>query len=385
MTRRLFYEDAYIDAFDAVVTGCEMVVDAWSVTLDRTAFYPEGGGQPGDTGALGGVRVCDTQDGPDGEIRHITDGPLAVGTAVHGQIDWPVRFSHMQHHTGEHILSGLLHSLYGVDNVGFHMGRDAVTIDLSRELSWDELLHAERLANETVWRDVPVRIEYPDAGALAALAYRSKKALSGAVRIVTVPGADVCACCGTHTARTGAVGMIKLLSAQRYKGGTRVWLCCGGRALKDYEAKNASVHAISALLSAKPGEVAGAAARMQRENEALRQRLSALRRQLFAYRAKEVEQGARCAVLFEEAMEPVDLRHLCMALTSRCGVAAVLAGGEGDRWSYAVGSEQTDVRPLGAALNETFDGCGGGKPGLVQGTLTGAREQLSHFFETYLF
>ena len=253
MTRRLFYEDAYIDAFDAVVTGCEMVVDAWSVTLDRTAFYPEGGGQPGDTGALGGVRVCDTQDGPDGEIRHITDGPLAVGTAVHGQIDWPVRFSHMQHHTGEHILSGLLHSLYGVDNVGFHMGRDAVTIDLSRELSWDELLRAERLANETVWRDVPVRIEYPDAGALAALVYRSKKALFGAVRIVTVPGADVCACCGTHTARTGEVGIIKLLSAQRYKGGTRVWLCCGGRALKDYEAKNASVHAISAILSAKTG------------------------------------------------------------------------------------------------------------------------------------
>ena len=139
MTRRLFYEDAYIDAFDAVVTACEMIVDAWSVTLDQTAFYPEGGGQTGDTGALGGVRVCDTQDGPDGEIRHITDGPLAVGTAVHGQIDWPVRFSHMQHHTGEHILSGLLHSLYGVDNVGFHMGRDAVTIDLSRELSWDGL------------------------------------------------------------------------------------------------------------------------------------------------------------------------------------------------------------------------------------------------------
>ena len=138
MTRRLFYEDAYINAFDAVVTGCEMIVDAWSVTLDQTAFYPEGGGQPGDTGVLGGVRVCDTQDGPDGEIRHITDGPLAVGTAVHGQIDWPARFSRMQHHTGEHILSGLLHSLYGVDNVGFHMGRDAVTIDLGRELSWDE-------------------------------------------------------------------------------------------------------------------------------------------------------------------------------------------------------------------------------------------------------
>ena len=225
----------------------------------------------------------------------------------------------------------------------------------------------------------------PDAGALAALAYRSKKALSGAVRIVTVPDADICACCGTHTARTGEVGMIKLLTAQRYKGGTRVWLCCGDRALGDYEAKNASVHAISALLSAKPGEVAGAAARMRGENEALKQRLSALRRQLFAYRAKEVEQGAPFAVLFEEAMDPADLRHLCMALTGRCGVAVILAGGEEDRWNYAVGSEQTDVRPLGTALNKAFDGRGGGKPGLVQGALTGARAPLSRFFETYLF
>lgn len=380
MTRRLFYEDAYINAFDAVVTGCEMIIDAWAVTLDQTAFYPEGGGQPGDTGMLGGVRVLDTCDGPNGEIRHITDGPLAVGAVVHGGIDWPARFSRMQHHTGEHIVSGLLHSLYGVDNVGFHMGRDAVTIDLGRELSWDDLLRAERMANEVVWRDVPVQIDYPDADTLAALAYRSKKELSGAVRIVTVPDADICACCGTHTARTGEVGTIKLLTAQRYKGGTRVWICCGDRALDDYNAKNTSVHAISALLSAKPGEVADAAARMHRENEALKQRLSALRRQLFAYRAKEVEQGASYAVVFEETMGSADLRHFCMALTGRCGVAAVLAGGEGNRWNYAVGSEQTDVRPLGAALNKAFCGRGGGRAGLVQGTLTGARESIEEFF-----
>ena len=244
MTDKLYEEDAYLREFEAEVTGCVPAEGGWLVTLDRTAFYPEGGGQPADTGTLGGARVLDVHE-QEGEILHTTDAPLPVGDRTAGAIDWEARFSRMQQHTGEHIVSGVIHRLFGLDNVGFHMGRDAVTIDLNGELTADDLTRVERLANEAVWENLPVGVEYPAPEALAALDYRSKKELTGRVRIVTVPGSDVCACCGTHVRRTGEIGVIKLLTSQRYKGGVRVWLLCGDRALTDYNEKNAQAYAVS--------------------------------------------------------------------------------------------------------------------------------------------
>ena len=378
MTQKLFYENMYLQHFSATVTGCESAQDRWHITLDATAFYPEGGGQPGDTGYLGNVRVIDTHSRRD-EVIHITDGPIQPGEKIEGKIDWEPRFSRMQHHTGEHIVSGLIHRLYGYDNVGFHMGHDAVTLDLSGELSGADLEKVERLANEAVWKNIPIEISYPSPEALAALDYRSKKELSGDVRIVTVPEYDICACCGTHVHKTGEIGLIKLVNFQRYKGGIRIWMLCGGEALEDYTRKNKDVFAVSALLSAKPHEITPALEHVLKERDGLKLELGLLQDRLFEYKAAAIEQGA-FTIQFEENLSPNELRKYCLALCERCETAAVFSGKDRE-WKYAIGSKNQDVRVLGKAFNEAFSGKGGGKPGLIQGSVTGDPEAIKQFFQ----
>ena len=378
MTQKLFYENMYLQHFSATVTGCEPAQDRWHITLDATAFYPEGGGQPGDTGYLGSVRVLDTHSHGD-EVIHITDGPIQPGEKIEGKIDWEPRFSRMQHHTGEHIVSGLIHRLYGYDNVGFHMGHDAVTLDLSGELSGADLEKVERLANEAVWKNIPIEISYPSPEALAALDYRSKKELSGDVRIVTVPEYDICACCGTHVHKTGEIGLIKLVNFQRYKGGIRIWMLCGGEALEDYTRKNKDIFAVSALLSAKPHEITPALEHILKERDGLKLELGLLQDRLFEYKAAAIEQGA-FTIQFEENLSPNELRKYCLALCERCETAAVFSGKDRE-WKYAIGSKNQDVRVLGKAFNEAFSGKGGGKPGLIQGSVTGDPEAIKQFFQ----
>ena len=248
VTKKLYYEDSFLFQFDACVLACELKGDVWAVVLDRTAFYPEGGGQPADTGTLGEARVLDVHEAG-GSIAHTTDAPLPVGMRVEGRVDARRRLDHMQQHTGEHILSGLLHSLYGADNVGFHIGPDTVRMDMSLELTAQQLADAELAANQVVWQDVPVQCAWPGPEQLADAEYRSKKVLDGPVRLVTVPGADCCACCGTHLYTTGQVGAIKILSSQNYKGGVRLTVACGGRALADHAQKCTAAAEISAALS----------------------------------------------------------------------------------------------------------------------------------------
>ena len=263
-TEKLYYQDAYLRTFSAVVMDCQPASDGWRVVLDRTAFYPEGGGQPGDTGALNDVEVWDTHE-KDGRVLHYTRQPLPVGERVTGQIHWARRFDHMQQHSGEHIVSGLIHAQYGYDNVGFHLGADLVTIDLNGILDEAQLAELEAQANQAVWADTETQITWPDGPALAALDYRSKKELSGAVRIVTFPGSDVCACCGTHVRRTGEIGLIKLLTVQKFRSGVRVEMACGKRALDWLNAVAAQNHQTSVLLSAKADQTAGAVRRLYDE------------------------------------------------------------------------------------------------------------------------
>ncbi len=381
MTEKLFYQDAYCKTFTAAVTGCAPREGGYAVTLDRTAFYPEGGGQPSDTGTLGGVRVCGVHE-KDGEIVHYTDGPLTLGDLVTGEIDWARRFGFMQHHTGEHIVSGILHRLYGLDNVGFHMGHDAVTIDLNGELNAEQLRKAELLANESIYADLPVEVSYPSPTELETLPYRSKKELSGRVRIVTIPGSDICACCGTHCARTGEVGILKLISSQRYKGGLRVWLLCGERAVNDYEEKLSTVSRIAAMLSVKPAEAYDAVVRLSDELSARKQEFSALQEQLFMLKADRLA-GPENLVVFEENCTPGELRRFCLILSERCGgFAAVLSGNETDGWKYALGSKSQDVRVLCKKLNGAFSGRGGGTAVLAQGSLQGCGEAIESFLRT---
>lgn len=228
-TAKLYETDPYVQTFTATVLVCTPAGEQFAVQLDRTAFYPEGGGQPCDTGALGTALVTDVQE-HGGVITHTVSAALPVGQTVEGRIDWARRRDHMEQHTGEHILSGTLHRLFGAENVGFHIGSPAVRMDMSVPLTAGQLAEAEAQANAVIRADAPVRCWYPAPEDLAKLTYRSKKEIDGAVRLVDAGGADLCACCGTHVSTTGQVGAIKILSAQSYKGGTRLAVVCGERA-----------------------------------------------------------------------------------------------------------------------------------------------------------
>ena len=261
MTRKLYDLDSHRRDFSATVLRCDPDGAHYAVVLDQTVFFPEGGGQPADTGVLGGARVLDVQLLPDA-IVHYTDAPLAPGAQVRGQIDWPQRFRRMQGHSGEHIISGLIHKEYGFDNVGFHLGEDAITMDYSGELTWTQLMHIEQLANEAVYRNVPIRTEYPAPEQLAHMEYRSKLDLKEDVRIVTVEGYDVCACCAPHVSHTGEIGVIKFTSLMRHRGGVRVTILCGSDAEADYREKSAQVAALSVQLSVRQADVVPAVQRL---------------------------------------------------------------------------------------------------------------------------
>ncbi len=379
-TEKLYYEDVYLRTFTAKVIECCKQGENYAIVLNRTVFYPEGGGQPADIGVLNTVNVLDVHE-YDGKIVHTTDKPLTAGTMVIGGINWPHRLSLMQQHSGEHIISGIVNRLFGLDNVGFHMGSKAITVDFNGELSEDNIALIELLSNEAVYRNIPFQVSYPSADELAALNYRSKKELTGKVRIVTVPGYDVCACCGTHVAMTGEIGIIKLLSLQRYKEGTRINLLCGSKAVADYNQKEKSVNAISALLSAKPEEVQNAVANLLKENTRLKQQIAMLQNQVFESKVASVPDGTENICIFEKDLLPNDLRRFCLMLCERCkGVAAVLSGSDETGYKYAVGSANVDVRALGKELNNTFSGRGGGSKELVQGSVMGMQNEFEHFF-----
>ena len=268
---KLYYDSAYIKEFEAQVLSCQEGKKGWETTLSATAFYPEGGGQPADTGLLGNVRVTDVHE-KDGQVIHYTDGPLPVGEMVRGVIDWDRRFQHMQEHSGEHLVSGLIHQRFGYDNVGFHMGTAEVTIDFNGPLEWADLMAIEEKANGMIWENLEISAVYPEKDELDAMEYRSKKELTGAVRIVSIPGGDICACCGTHVERTGEIGLVKFLSMIHYKGGVRISLLCGKRAVEDYERKRDQVQRISVLLSARPGEIARAVEKLKDEDAKLQEK-----------------------------------------------------------------------------------------------------------------
>ena len=290
MTDRLYYEDSHLAAFPAMVTACEQEKDYWKVALDQTAFFPEGGGQAGDTGYLGDVEVFDTH-GKNGEIWHYTRQPLEIGAEVKGVLDWKKRFSRMQQHSGEHIVSGLIHTRFGYDNVGFHLGEEEVTMDFNGPITKEELLEIETAANQVVFGNVPIQISYPSKEELAVLDYRSKIEIEGQVRIVTIPDIDVCACCAPHVNTTGEIGLIKLTNVQSHRGGVRVNLLAGDRALRDYREKESSVKAVSVLLSAKEAVVADAVERLKQENFRLTGQLMALNKTLIQNKAASNRQS----------------------------------------------------------------------------------------------
>lgn len=374
---KLYYDSAYIKEFEAQVLSCQEGKKGWEITLSATAFYPEGGGQPADTGILGNVRVTDVHE-KDGQVIHYTDGPLPVGEMVRGVIDWDRRFQHMQEHSGEHLVSGLIHQRFGYDNVGFHMGTDEVTIDFNGALEWADLMAIEEKANGMIWENLEISAVYPEKDELDAMEYRSKKELTGAVRIVSIPGGDVCACCGTHVECTGEIGLVKFLSMIHYKGGVRISLLCGKRAVEDYERKRDQVQRISVLLSARPGEIARAVEKLKDEDAKLQEKLVAAYDKLLASEVRGIKEGDGDIFILEPDFEAIQLRHLVNRLLEEKKGRTVLALGgvtEGS-FLYVLGSRDGDMRRLTRELNGLLNGRGGGSAQMAQGTFFATKDQL---------
>lgn len=382
-TKKLYYDDPFLRAFTARVVSCaETGKGGYAVVLDATAFYPEGGGQGADHGTLKDgrsvVNVLDVHE-KDGVVTHLCDAPLPVGAEVTGEIDWARRFDHMQQHSGEHICSGLICERFHCDNVGFHLGAETVTIDFNADVAWEELLELERRANEYIWENHIVETAFYRGAALEAIDYRSKKPLDGDVRIVTFPGADRCACCGTHVLRSGQVGLVKFLSCQKFRGGVRIELLCGGRAYRHLAAVWEQNLRVAQSLSAKPVESAAAVARMEAELGALKLRASKLEGQVFAQAAARLA-GEGDVLLFEEELPSDSVRRLCDAVMNTCGGrCAVFAGADG-AWRYAVGQADGDVRELTKSLNAALHGRGGGKPFFTQGSASCTKAEIEAFF-----
>ena len=382
MTAKLYEEDSHLREFSARVLDCRREGDRWAVVLDRTAFFPEGGGQEGDRGELGGVRVLDTRI-RDEEILHLTDDPLEPGKPVTGRLDWDLRFRRMQNHSGEHIVSGLVYQKYGYNNVGFHLGDGEVTLDFSGELTGPQLEEIELLANRAATENLPVQTWYPDGEELAATEYRSKLDLKENVRLVRIPGIDTCACCAPHVKRTGEIGLIKILDFMRHRGGVRIHILCGMDALADYGARYRAVKEISGLLSAKQLETPAAVRRTLEELEAAKRQLGEerLRGALEKAAALEPTEGNLC--LFFPELDMRALRELVNAGMMKCaGVCAAFTGGEGD-WKFIIGSRHVDLKQASKTILAGIRGRGGGSPEMIQGSASGSREEIEAWFAAY--
>lgn len=377
-TRKLYYENGYLQEFSARVTGCEKADKGWQVTLDATAFYPEGGGQACDLGTLGDARVLDVQE-RGAAVVHLCDRPLAAGSTVAGIIDWDRRFDLMQQHSGEHILSGLIHEKFGYHNVGFHIGAEFMEVDFDGPITWEALLELEEKANRAVWQNLEIRCGYPSPEELARIPYRSKKALEGPVRIVQVPGIDTCACCGIHVAATAQVGIIKVLSCVKFHQGVRIQMLCGERAYRYLSRVYEQNRQVSQVFSAKILETGQAAQRFSQQLAGEKFRATGLQKRLFDAIAAGYG-GKGNVVHFEEDLPASGVRELADRIAAVCGgTAAVLSGTDGDGYSVCILGE--GAKELGTALTQALGGRGGGKLGTFQGSVKAERERLLAFFQ----
>lgn len=379
MTEKLYDKDSHLKEFSAKVLFCEKAGENYAVILNKTAFFPEGGGQASDQGTIGEAVVSDVQIIRN-EIIHFTDRPLVVGEKYACRLDWERRFRNMQNHSGEHIVSGLVHRLYGLNNVGFHLGEE-MTVDFDGFLSREQLLEVERLANNAVFENVPIRAYYPGDSELKKLDYRSKLELTENVRLVDIEGYDLCACCAPHVKRTGEIGLIKILDSFKNKGGVRIFIKCGTDALYDYNDKYLNVQKISNLLSVKQSETAAAADRLNDENRELKFEISDLKKRLIAEKVKNFAHDSEKTAIFEESLDIKELQLFADAFYKKGGgIRGVFSGKDGN-YSFAICGEETALNLFFKEFKERFSVRGGGRNGMVQGTVSAEEQEIEGFFE----
>ena len=378
MTEKLYDKDSHLQEFSATVLSCEKSGENHSVILDKTAFFPEGGGQESDRGNIGEAVVLDVQI-VGNEIIHYIDRPLNIGKEYACNLNWDRRFRNMQNHSGEHIVSGIVHRLYGLNNVGFHLGAE-MTVDFDGAISKEQLLEVERLANKAVWENVPIRAYYPDERELKALDYRSKLELTENVRIVDIEGYDLCACCAPHVKKTGEIGLIKILDSFKNKGGVRIFIKCGIDALDDYKDKYLNVQKISNLLSVKQYEAAAAVDRLSDENRELKFKIASLKKRLIAEKTKSFVPESDKTAVFEEGLEIKELQLFADSLYKKSGgIRGVFSGEEGN-YSFAICGEETALDLFFKEFKQKFNVRGGGRNGMVQGTVAADKNEIEGFF-----
>ena len=385
MTEKLYDKDSYLQEFQATVISCEQKNEnTWRMVLDKTAFFPEGGGQTGDTGWLNDVEVTDTREKA-GVIYHETKAPLEAGTQVAGKIDFAARFDKMQQHTGEHILSGIVCSTYNYNNVGFHLSSEITTLDFDGELSAEQVHELEIRVNQAIHANIPVQVKFPTKDELAEMDYRSKIEIEGQVRIVEIPGIDRCACCAPHVKTTAEVGLLKIQSCDRHRGGCRLTIVCGMRALKDYQQKQESVGKVSAALSAKPEKIAEAVEHLQEQQAKLREQLNHIQAMYLQEKLDKIHVEDQCVCIFEEALDSIAMRNFVNGAMERCdGICGAFIGSDKSGYHYILGSKELDVREISKQLNVKFSGKGGGKPQMVQGSLNGAKKEILEAIESLI-
>lgn len=386
MTTRLYYTDPLVREFEATVVSCEAAGAQFSAVLDTTAFYPTSGGQPHDTGLLGGARVVDVVDGED-SVRHVLDAPVTAGAVVKGTIDWPRRFDHMQQHTGQHILSAAFDRGAGVRTMSFHLGAESATIDLAREVSAAEIAAAERAANEVVWEDRQVSIRFATEEEAAKLPLRKDPARTGLLRLVDVTGFDLSACGGTHVPRTGMIGVIAVAGWERFKGATRLTFVCGGRALRSHGLLRDAVTAATRTLSVLPGEVAAAIERLQSDVKESGRAVRRMQEELAVFRAGELRQkattigGYRGVLMAHPDHDAAALKTLATAIVSEPGFIVVFTG-QGQPTPVVVARSADVSVDAGAWIKRAtteFGGRGGGRPEQAQGGIDAAADRILEF------
>jgi len=375
-TERLYEKDAYCRSFTAAVLACEEKNGKYKVILDKTAFFPEGGGQAADEGTLNGLAVTDVKS--EGEaVVHTLREPLPAGSEVRGEVDFGVRFTRMQSHAGEHILSGVVHALFGYDNVGFHMSEAVMAVDFSGVLTQTDIEQVEQKANEAVWRNVPITVSYPTEEEAAKIDYRSKIEYREGLRLVTVEGVDCCACCAPHPSRSGEIGLIKILDFYPNKGGTRVEMLAGRNAFADYVSLNRMNKALMGLLSAKRDGVQAAVEKQNETAGALKSEAMKLSRRLAMSELKPTFAG-KSMYAMADGLSFDDLRYCSNELTAShddCGICLLFSRDAEGQVLYVAASPSGDVRGAVSELNKTFSGKGGGKPNYAQGKLASVESE----------
>ena len=375
MTQKLYNENSYLTEFDAVVTQ----IDGNRIVLDKTAFFPEGGGQSSDKGTINSIRITDVQE-ENGIIYHYTDENhcLKEGDKIHGSVDFTKRFSDMQQHSGEHIVSGVIHNMFSLENIGFHLGQDAVTLDFGKVFSKDEINLIEEKANDIVFLNKKINITFPSPDELKEIPYRSKKELTGEIRIVEIEDVDICACCAPHVNQTGEVGLIKIVNFEKHRGGTRIYILCGKRALIDYRKKQEENHTVSVLLKAKEYETSQAVEQLLKRKNDSDYEIIHLKEEIARISAENIKPGKRI-IAFTQLSGTALTRFADTVKDKAEEFAAVFSKNEDGSYQFVIGSNSIDVREIGKKMQLSLSSRGGGKPQMIQGSVKKSEEEIQNF------